>query len=149
MQAPISVWPLPQTLFMAGRYCHHDLSYYKEEGDDDKIIMGKDDLESDMVNCVSTKCVDDFSKVHEKIQQVGAQLQNGMVYQPLVRELCTVEIDEEWYRCMLVGRLIDKILVYTVDYGVVCAVSESNIRVSGNISHLTLLSFFAAHCSRN
>lgn len=130
---PQSVWPMPRTVFMAGRYCEHELPYLKletiDEEEPDFIVLGLDDLEKSFHHCLPKKFLTNFEMVHEKVQEVGNRLEHGMAYQPFLLELCVVKIDSVWYRCKMLGKDEAGILVYTIDYGVICSVPEENIRV--------------------
>lgn len=121
---PQSVWPLPRPLFMAGRYCEHDLPYIKLEGIDEEkkewIVLGSDGIETDFHVCVPKMFLKNYETVNDKIQEWGNRMENGMVYRPLLFELCVVKIVRIWRRCKLVGKDNTGILVYTNSLFISC-----------------------------
>lgn len=113
------------TPFMAHRYCEHELLFQQfNETNKELVVIGRDLLYRDCFKCVAKDDVANLRSVDAQIQSECRSIENWMVYDPLVGELCMAKTQElGWIR----GSCLSKNEAFV---NVVMNVARANIRVS-------------------
>lgn len=86
---------------------------------------------SNIICCILSRDYKQFLQLNKDIQDQGRSQAKNIPYEPVLKEICLVLINDYWYRVEYQQELIDeRAQVALLDFGSIEFVSKKNIRVS-------------------
>lgn len=116
-----------------GRFCQHDMLYQTIFGTNvDLVVLGPVENDSGYLSCVTKIDLPAHLRFVQKIQQETMMMEMDPVHCPENGEICLVQHPELGFlRCKCLRNDVgaELVLVYAIDYGVVCYLPAKKCRV--------------------
>lgn len=96
------------------------------------LVLGIETLPKNIIACMPLDEIETFMDADQRTQFFGKIAENRAAYNPALQELCMAKMETGlWCRSVCIANTNEDLCkVYCFDYGIICNVLRSDIRVS-------------------